>query len=128
MVARESTRSARDWPRSVRSASAAIPPSVESVAGLPKSATTIVSLAPNVPLPRSDPNVPMPIARMTMNAITSAAKLPTATPPPSQARRHERCGLALIAIVAIVPCGCVGARVPPGVFVGVAVYARCTSR
>ena len=41
--------------------------------------------------------------------------------PPRVVRFHETCGLALSAIVAIVPCG---ACPPPGVSVGVAVSAR----
>ena len=118
MLARESTRSDLDCARSVRSASAAVAPSVESVAGLRKSATTIVSSAPNVPRPCRDPKGPIPIARITMKVSTSAAKLPTAIPPPSQARRQETCGLAFIANVAIVPCSAV---LPPGVNCGVAV-------
>jgi hypothetical protein len=47
----------------------------------------------------------MPIARSTMNPTTSAANPPTAIAPPSTARRQERCGLALTASVAMVPCG-----------------------
>ena len=125
MLARESTRSDLDCARSVRSASAAVAPSVESVAGLRKSATTIVSSAPNVPRPCRDPKGPMPIARITMKVSTSAAKLPTAIPPPSQARRQETCGLAFIANVAKVPCSAV---LPPGVNCGVAVKVRCTTR
>ena len=39
-----------------------------------------------------------------MNPTTSAAKAPTARPPPIQVRRQEKWGLALSASVASVPC------------------------
>ena len=103
----------------VRSASATVPPRVESPAGDPKSATTSVSRSPNAPVPRSEAAGPMPSARVTMKPTTSTAKAPTATHPPSQVRRQETCGLALSARVASVPC-CIDG-VPPGVRCGVAV-------
>ena len=110
-----------DCARSVRSASATVGPSALSAAGERKSATTIVSWAPNSPLPRSDAAGPMPNARVTMNPTTSAAKAPTARPPPTQVRRHDTWGLALSASVARVPC----AGIPPrGVRCGVVAKAR----
>ena len=45
--------------------------------------------------------------------------------PPRIVRRHETCGLALIASVAIVPCSAASDGVPPGVKVGVAAAMRC---
>ena len=47
--------------------------------------------------------------------------------PPRAVRFHETCGLALIAIVAMVPARCASDGVPPGVNVGVAVAARCAT-
>jgi hypothetical protein len=67
----------------------------------------------------------MPKARVTMNPTTSAAKAPTARPPPIQVRRQEKWGLALSASVASVPC----AGTPPlGVRCGVMAYARYAAR
>jgi hypothetical protein len=119
--ARVRTLSELDCARSVRSASATVGPSAESPAGDRKSATTTVSCAPKAPLPRSEAAGPMPKARLTMNPTTSAAKAPTATPPPIQVRRQETWGLALSARVASVPCA---GTPPPGVRCGVIAYAR----
>ncbi len=113
---RVSTRSELDCARSVRNASATVAPSVESLGGEVKSATMSVSRSPKAPCPCSEAIGPMPSARITMKAITSAAKPPTAIPPPSHARRQVRWGEALMASVAMVPCG---TTVP-----GVAVKAR----
>ena len=52
-----------------------------------------------------------------MNALTAMI-------PPRAVRFQETWGIALMAIVAIVPCPAASARVPPGVNVGVAAAAR----
>jgi len=57
-----------------------------------------------------------------MYPAISATNDPTAIAPPSHARRQLTCGLAFIAIVAIVPWFADG--VPPGVYVGVCVTMR----
>src|SRR6185312_13348715 len=103
-----------------------VAPSVLSFAGLVKSATTTVSLEPNIPFAISEPMGPTPSARITMNPSTSVANAPTAIAPPSQVRRHDMCGLALMARPAIVPRDVVD--VPPGVKAGVVVNARYAVR
>ncbi len=101
-----------------------VEPSEVSAPGASNAATSTLSLAASLPAASSEPSGPMPSMRRTMNPATSSANTLTARIPPRVARFHETCGLAFIAIVAIVPCTA-SDGVPPGVYVGVAVAARC---
>ena len=123
----ESSVNTRESPSPARTASPTTRPSAESPLLTLKSVMMMRSRPVSAPVAISDPNGPMPNARMPMNAAIITMNAPSAYIPPRAVRYQLIFGAALSAIVAIVPCAAVPG-LPPGVNVGVAMAARRATR